>query len=174
MKEITEKLHKEAIKEFSPMVEAMAKNGADRNDIVAAFQTQLKLKTQQYYDKAHSLTSVKDIFKDISGELTKQKADSKAEQIFYDLLIRRGLEFEFQYKIGIYRADYLFAGVLVVELDGPQHEKGYDERRDQYMRRMGYMIIRIPLWVLVSCPEAVVEQIVVTVNSIGKRIPAVR
>ncbi len=172
MKEITEKLHKQAIKEFSPILEEMAKNGADKNEIVAAFQAQLKLKTQQYYDKAHNLTSVKDIFKNISGEITKQNADSKAEQIFYDLLIQRGLKFEFQYKIGIYRADYLFAGILVVELDGPQHEKNYDERRDQYMRRMGYVIIRIPLWVLVSCPEAVVEQITETVGKL-ESIPAV-
>jgi very-short-patch-repair endonuclease len=156
MQEITKKLHKKVMDEFYPMAEQLAKEGRDKGEIVAAFQKQLKLKTQQYYEKQHGITRVSEIFKTLN---LKETADSKAESIFYGMLIKSGLKFEFQYAIGPYKADYLFAGYLVVELDGPQHDKDHDDKRDQYMRSMGYKIIRVPLWILVSCPEVVIEEI---------------
>ena len=160
MKEITERLHKKVMDEFYPMAVELAEKGHDKNFIVAAFQSQLKIKTKQYYDKLHpGLESMRKIFADFTGLLEKQSADSKAEMIFYDMLVNSGVKFEFQYSIGPYKADYLFAGLLVVELDGPQHDKDHDLRRDAYMRKMGYKIIRVPIWVLVSCPEAVIDEI---------------
>lgn len=31
---------------------------------------------------------------------------------------------------------------LVIELDGPLHDKDYDARRDTYMRKEGYRVMR--------------------------------
>jgi len=73
--------------------------------------------------------------------------DSKAEVIFYEFLIESGIPFKFQYKIGPYKVDYLIDGSLVVELDGPHHnrQKEYDEKRDKYIEKMGYTVLRIPI-----------------------------
>ena len=88
-----------------------------------------------------------------------QKADSKAEAIFYELLQNSGTKFSFQHNIGPYRVDYLVMGFLIIEIDGPQHDKNHDDKRDKYLRKMGYKIIRIPTWVLVSCPDAAIQEI---------------
>lgn len=143
--------------EFHTIAEDLAKKGFGKDDIVNIFQAQLKLKTRQYYQRQHSMKSLGDVFKNLDD--LKPKEDSKAEAIFYNMLIERGLKFEFQYQIGPYRADYLFAGFLVLELDGPQHQKERDDRRDLYMRKMGYKIIRVPIWILVSCPDVVIDEI---------------
>ncbi len=155
MQEITEKLHKKVMDEFYPMAQELAQKGCDKNQIVAAFQNQLKIKTQLFYDKLHAPKSVKEIL----NEVLIPEADSKAESIFYKILIESGLKFKFQYQIGPYRADYLFSGFLIVELDGPEHTKDHDDKRDQYMRKMGYKIIRVPIWILVSCPDAIISEI---------------
>lgn len=156
MQEISLKLHKQVMDDFRPIAENLADNGFQKDDIVNIFQSQLKLKTRQYYHKQHGMKSVGDL---LDIDYFKANADSKAEAIFYDMLINSGLKFDFQYAIGPYRADYLFAGFLVVEIDGPQHKKEYDDQRDLYMRKMGYKILRVPLWILVSCPEAVIAEI---------------
>lgn len=75
------------------------------------------------------------------------------------MLASKGIRFEFQYTIGPYRADFLFADFIVFEIDGPQHNKDYDDARDKYMRGLGYKIIRAPLWILTTDPEAVIEEI---------------
>jgi len=161
MQEITQKLHKKVMDEFLPIAEELASSGYNKDYIVAAFQKQLKLKVNQYYGEKHSaMTHVGDLLGDYETLVKSQiPADSKAEQVFYNLLCERGMRFKFQYNIGPYRVDYLFSGYLVVELDGPQHSKTHDDARDAYMRRMGYKIIRVPIWILVSCPEAVIEEI---------------
>jgi very-short-patch-repair endonuclease len=167
MQEISKKLHKKVMDEFYPIAIELAEKGHDKEFIVATFQKQLKLKVQQYYDKNHGMSSVGDIFGEVGVFVEKQQsADSKAEKIFYDLLIQRGMKFEFQYKIGPYTADYLFAGFLVVELDGPQHKKNNDDRRDEYMRRMEYKIIRVPMMVLMWCPDAVIDEILEAIKGI--------
>jgi len=156
MKEITEKLHNKALESFKPMIEQMAGEGCSQEQIVRAYQAQLKIKTNQYYDKLKGMASLKKIF----GEFDlSEKADSKAESIFYGLMQESGIKFTFQHVIGPYKADYLVMGFLVIEIDGPQHDKDHDERRDKYLRKMGYKIIRIPIWVLVSCPEAAIQEI---------------
>lgn len=144
--------------EFRPLAVSMASDGNSKEDIVSAFQAQLKIKTQQYYRRTNlGFSTAKDLFTSKMKDI--ENSDSKAEMIFYDMLIARGLKFEFQYSIGPYKADYLFAGFLVFELDGPQHNKAHDEKRDSYLRRMGYKVIRVPIWILVSCPEAVIDEI---------------
>lgn len=160
MQEITKKLHKKTLDDFGPIAEEMAKNGCNPSHIVDLFKKQMQLKARQYYGQQKlKITSTKEMFSDIDGFIKSQTADSKAEQIFYAMLVNSGLKFQYQYKIGPYRADYLFSGFLVVELDGPQHEKEHDAKRDEYMRRLGYKIIRVPLFVLMSCPEAVIDEI---------------
>lgn len=146
--------------EFYPIAEELAETGHDKDFIVAAFQKQLNLKVQQYYEKnKKGLQSVREIFGDINNFVSKQTADSKAEKVFFQMLIEKGMKFEFQYAIGPYRADYLFAGFLVVELDGPQHDKKHDDIRDNYMKRMGYKIFRVPIMIMMWCPEAVIDEI---------------
>lgn len=159
MQEISLKLHKQVMEEFRPVAEDLAARGFQKDDIVNIFQAQLKIKSRQYYEKKHNIRPVGDILKDVRTLVKKESADSKAEKIFFDMLIERGLRFEFQFPIGPYRVDYLFAGFLVLELDGPQHSKDHDDRRDEYMRKMGYKIIRVPIWILVSCPDAVIDEI---------------
>ena len=156
MQEITKKLHKQALNLFYPVIEQMAEEGASEEQIVDAFQKHLNIKTRQYHQRDDGPKTISAL---MNGILDKVKADSHTEQIFYDLLINRKIRFQFQYKIGPYKADYLLAGFIVVEIDGPQHSKSHDDARDKYMRRMGYKIIRVPTWVLVMDPDAVIEEI---------------
>jgi very-short-patch-repair endonuclease len=159
MQEISLKLHKQVMDEFHPIAEDLAKKGFGKDDIVNIFQAQLKLKTRQYYQRQHNIRPVGEILKDYRATMQKESADSKAEKIFFEMLTDLGIKFKFQYPIGPYKADYLLGGFLVVELDGPQHKKERDDRRDLYMRKMGYKIIRVPIWILVSCPDAVINEI---------------
>jgi very-short-patch-repair endonuclease len=55
-----------------------------------------------------------------------------------------GYKFRRQYLIGPYITDFVCTErKLVVELDGPLHDTEYDRRRDAYLRRLGYRVIRI-------------------------------
>ena len=156
MKEITEKLHNRAISDFQPVIEQMAAEGCSKDQIIKAYQAHMRMKTSQYYEKLKGMTSIATILKNAD---IAEKADSKAEMIFYTLMENSGIRFTFQHVIGPYRADYLVMGYLVIEIDGPQHDKKHDEQRDKYLRKMGYKIIRIPTWVLMSCPEAAIQEI---------------
>lgn len=168
MQEITQKLHKKVMDDFYPIAEQLAKEGKNKDEIVAIYQRQMNLKIHQYYNKKQSLISTKEIFGSILQKIDKGDANSKAEQIFYEMLIDNNIKFQFQFPIGQYKADYLFGGFLVVELDGAQHNKEHDDRRDKYMRSMGYKIIRVPIWVLVSCPDAVLQEIQEVLKEVGK------
>jgi very-short-patch-repair endonuclease len=60
----------------------------------------------------------------------------------------RGLSFRRQHPIGPYVADfYCTAARLVVEVDGGHHTEDRqivrDERRDAYMRDLGYEVLRV-------------------------------
>lgn len=100
-------------------------------------------------------------FKSIIESLSKGTADSKAEIIFYELLTKNRIPFKFQYKIDPYRVDYLINNSLVFELDGPghRHTKAYDDRRDKYIEKLGYEVMRVPLSILVMSPELVIDEI---------------
>lgn len=155
MQEITKKLHLQALDEFKPFAEKLAMEGKTSGEIASAFQKQLMLKVEQFYQGERNPKQIGDILRNVN----LKDAGSKAEKNFYQMLINSGLRFEFQYSIGPYRADYLFDGFLVVELDGPAHNKEHDEKRDEYMRRMGYKVIRVPVWILVLSPEIVIDGI---------------
>ena len=155
MQETTKRLHSKAMAEFMPVIEQMAQEGCDKNQIVGAFQSHIRHKTEEFYKRQREPKPFKDCF--IPFET--QSADSKAEMIFYEMLKKTKIKLSFQQVIGPYRADYVMNGFLVIEIDGPQHNKKQDDKRDSYLRKMGYKIIRIPIWVLTSCPEAVIQEI---------------
>jgi very-short-patch-repair endonuclease len=55
-----------------------------------------------------------------------------------------GYKFRRQYLIGPYIADFVCTErKLVLELDGPLHDEEYDRRRDAYLRKQGYRVMRI-------------------------------
>ena len=154
MNEITCKIKDKALKSFSPIAESMAEQGKTPEEIAAFFVTHVRAKEAQYYSKKAYLTPVAKVLNRID-----LKKDSTAESIFYDMLIASGLRLKFQHEIGRYRADYLVNDSVVVELDGPGHKQKRDDFRDAYMRKLGYTIIRVPLWVLEISPNAVIEGI---------------
>ena len=56
-----------------------------------------------------------------------------------------GIDFTRQYVIGNYIADFCVRKLgLVVEVDGGYHirRKAYDAKRDEYMRSLGFVILR--------------------------------
>ena len=71
--------------EFHPSAEELAKKGFGKDDIVNIFQAQLKLKSRQYYQKQHNMKPIGDVLKSFNELIPK--ADSKAESIFYNMLI---------------------------------------------------------------------------------------
>jgi very-short-patch-repair endonuclease len=153
MNEITQKLLKKNNKHLRPFIEQAQREGMEEGKIIDAVKGYIDTKVREYYNKA-DLTRIKECF-DLAG----LQPDSKIEGIFYNELTTNGIKFDFQFPIGPYRADYLINKFLVVELDGPQHEKKRDERRDKYMRQMGYKILRVPTWLLCADSKAVIESI---------------
>ena len=77
-----------------------------------------------------------------------RQRDNQAEALLWLELKRRklgGFKFTRQLPIGSYFADFACRERwLVVEVDGSQHaEKGtYDRRRDEYMRSVGFSVLR--------------------------------
>ena len=71
---------------------------------------------------------------------------SAIEQEFWQQVRDRkldGFKFKRQVLIGAYIADFVCVEKkVVVELDGPLHDAGYDARRDAYMQKQGYEVLR--------------------------------
>lgn len=153
MQEITQKVKAEVLLTMQPVIEEMAKVGMDEDQIVNTFKRHIDAKIKQYYRKMP--VNFSEIVKNIKFE----NAGSKADTIFYDMPQFNKIPFKYQYPIGPYKADYLFNDFLNLELDGPQHETDHDSRRDKYMRRMGYKVLRVPIWILAMNPEAIIEEI---------------
>jgi len=155
-KELAEKIGAQAINELSTVLPAVVKR-EDRQKIDAFIQAYIKNKRDQYYNKTKDFSSVKQ-FVDLDVVI---RQDSTAEMIFREILDENNIPFRFHYKIGPYWADFLIQKWLVVEVDGPHHkmQRGHDERRDRYMERMGYSVMRVPIWLLTIDPMAVVSEI---------------
>ena len=80
-------------------------------------------------------------------ELRQQ--ENPAEASMWTVLKDRqlgGHKFVRQLPIGPYYADFVCRSVrLVLEIDGSQHvDSEYDRRRDQFMSKSGYSILRVP------------------------------
>jgi very-short-patch-repair endonuclease len=71
------------------------------------------------------------------------------EKLFWSMVRNRqlaGYKFKRQFPIGPYIADFVCVEEkLIVELDGPFHagRKSYDEKRDEFLRKKGFRIIRL-------------------------------
>jgi very-short-patch-repair endonuclease len=75
---------------------------------------------------------------------------SEAEKtMWWQLRMKRmGTKFRREHPIGPYRADFACLELgIVIELDGGQHTTNeaqhYDARRDAYMKRLGWRVVRI-------------------------------
>lgn len=159
--EIKQRLLDESMDNLMVVAGEMRSGGASKSDIQRMVQNHIRLKVDNFYNKPKEMESVGGFIRKSLQELSGTKADSKAESIFYDLMTKSGIKFQFQYKIGPYRADYLVGDSLVVELDGPLHRnrKEYDDQRDAYMVKKGYHIMRLPLELIAMDSRAVIEGI---------------
>jgi len=111
-------------------------------------------KAKDYFNKEKEPRQIMDGITEWFDKLNK---DSTTEWIFYLYLKESGLKFEYQYKIGPYRADFLLYGYVILEIDGPLHEKEKDQKRDRYLKKMGYQIIRISADCATIEPEIEIE-----------------
>ncbi len=156
MSEITLKVTDETINEFLPIAEKLQAEGRTEIEIKKHFQSFIQAKNNRYFKKPDFSTARESLHKTLNGF---QNADSTTEKVFYDLLYRNKINFKFQYPIGDYRVDFLLEDFLVVELDGVLHDKQHDQIRDLYMTGMGYVIFRVPVYILRIDPLAVIEEI---------------
>ena len=73
----------------------------------------------------------------------------QAEKIFWNLARNRqlnGYKFKRQVPVGPYIADFVcLERKLIIELDGPFHARraGYDAKRDLFLERQGFSVLRI-------------------------------
>ncbi len=87
-----------------------------------------------------------------STELRKYKRQMRrngtpAERLFKGRLDAAGIEHVCQCVIGFYVADFAIPRrMLVVELDGSSHNDRavYDQRRDEFVRSVGFSVLRLP------------------------------
>ena len=156
--EIQQKLYDSCVEQLKPMAQELRAAGWSDRRIQGVIRFHLKAKIRQYYEDQKTPTQYTS--EDLKA-LVKQ--DSKAEGIFFGALKQAGIDFKFQYKIGPYRADYLIGDNLVVELDGPQHQRKasieHDQKRDAYMVNKGYNILRLNLDIVAMDPKAAIEGI---------------
>lgn len=78
----------------------------------------------------------------------RQCCDPPAEVAFLDIMVQ-GITLELQFPIDKCRADFLINECLIVEIDGATYHTSKeavarDTRRDKYIRRQGFHILRIP------------------------------
>jgi very-short-patch-repair endonuclease len=78
---------------------------------------------------------------------TLRKAPSDAERIVWSLLKRDqlGLRFRRQFPLGPFIVDFVcFSKKLIVEVDGSQHQQAqaYDARREAWLVRQGFRVVR--------------------------------
>jgi very-short-patch-repair endonuclease len=86
--------------------------------------------------------------RDFARQLRHRSTD--AERLLWHHLRNRrfaGFKFRRQEPVGAYIPDFVCPrGCLIVELDGGQHteQHAYDERRDAWLARQGFRILRFP------------------------------
>jgi very-short-patch-repair endonuclease len=85
-----------------------------------------------------------------------------------------GLAFRRQHPIGPYVADfYCSAARLVIEVDGGHHTEdaqlAHDERRDVYMQRLGYEVLRVPSGEIMRNADEVAQGVVEAALALSRR-----
>ena len=96
-----------------------------------------------------------------------RKNQTPAEDVMWELLRNRqlaGLKFRRQHQLGHYVVDFFCHELkLVVELDGEVHTKEAqskkDQKRDAYMRSMGFTVLRFENQVFLNDPESILKEI---------------
>jgi very-short-patch-repair endonuclease len=90
---------------------------------------------------------------------------SQAEKILYKNLLKyiKGEDIKAQVKIGNHFVDFLLFDHIVVEVDGPHHQRGYRRRRDkeidEILRERGYLVKRVPAKRIYHSAEKVAKEI---------------
>lgn len=103
------------------------------------------------------------LIKERARELRKKATEAEIE--LWQLLRNKnfhGFKFRRQHSIGIYIVDFIcITKNLIIELDGSIHfdQKNYDENRSQYLKSLGYKVIRFWNNEVLKNPEAVLEEI---------------
>lgn len=73
-----------------------------------------------------------------------KRRPTKHELIFMDKLLDEGVEFKSQMILGFYILDFVIPDRMIIfEIDGETHNKRYDERRDEFCKECGFVVIRI-------------------------------
>ena len=102
-----------------------------------------------------------------------RKKQTFAEEILWEMVRDRrfmGLKFRRQHQFGPYILDfYCDAFKLVVELDGAVHgtesRAAKDHKRDEYLRSMGLMVVRLQNQIVLDNPEDTLTRIQTVLNS---------
>ncbi len=157
-KEITRKLREQFADAFLPVARNLRKAGFTDWEIVRVFNRHIELKQRHFYNDKKVYGNIGDSIRSLT-ETLKGVADSKIKILYYDLLRKAEIKFKFQYKISIFRADFLIEDWLVFEIDGSKHDKGRDGIRDAHLKQLGYETFRVPAWLAASSPAAVIENI---------------
>ena len=155
MKKTSERLLKKVSQDFLPIAERLRSEGVSDANIMITLNRHIDRERHKLYNLKKEPEAIKGAIKRVMD----QENDSKIEHIYYQLFEKNGIPFKFQYKIGPYRADFLIAGDIVFEIDGPWHNKDYDKVRDEYMESRGYSIMRIPFNIAASYHRTVLEDL---------------
>ena len=153
--QITTKLHRQLLDSFLPTGEMLRSEGMSDYEVTKVFNDFVRSEQIRFYRRKQTPREIQESI----NKVLANKSDSKIEVIYCDMLYQAMIPFEFQYKIGKFRADFLIDGWLVFEIDGPQHDKNKDAFRDKYMKNMGYEVLRVSAWMAASCPSAVIDEI---------------
>lgn len=152
-----EKIKADLVNEFMPFAEQMRREGCSDRDIQASCRAYYDRKQRQFFKQTASLSQ------GIDSVLTTARQDSRIEGRFFASLEQAGIRPRFQYDIPPYRVDYLLDDFLVLEIDGPTHDspeaKKYDERRDRYLRRLGYDVLRVPVFLVTAGARAIIDEL---------------
>lgn len=86
---------------------------------------------------------------------------TRSERKLFKHLTEAGISFKFQHIINFYIVDFLLDKNIVIELDGKIHQSRvtYDRRRDEYLRGLGYKILRIASYRIFKEKRKVLEEI---------------
>jgi very-short-patch-repair endonuclease len=146
------------------LIDMMIEEGMSEKEIMRAYWSYKDCKLKNFYKSGKLPVSIKGAMKSVISK----PPDSQAEAIFYSILDDADIPFAFQYDIGPYRVDFLIDGHLILEIDGSHHSqrKEYDANRDRYLERMGYEVLRVPIWLIAIDPGAVIDTISETIKEV--------
>jgi len=146
MNETSEKLTKKVLSEsFQSFAEDIRVCGGSDDLIGRAAKGFVDAKLREFYRRRSDAAPIRQTICESVDKMMGRASESGAESVFYSALFERNIPFEIQYSIGPYRVDYLIGETIVFEGDGPHHNNQieYDKKRDMYIERMGYRVIRM-------------------------------